>query len=205
MQTLNELETEPLPIQEEERRHSRRLLAGILCALLLTGPILLGYLYLRKKHERAVAAAAETEHRKALAPRVQIFVDEATLDGKRTVLGGTIHNISNEPLSNVSVELELRKRGTFGLETRAVKPDQTDLAPDGKARYGLELLAQDYVTARLVRVLVGPNRQEVPFRQLAGARRPPLPAPGAKTVIVNRPAPRGEEFINTPNNPGRVP
>jgi hypothetical protein len=32
-----------------------------------------------------------------------------------------------------------------------------------------------------------------------------METPATKTIIVGRPAPRGEEFINTPNNPGKVP
>src|SRR5437870_728820 len=105
MQTLSQLHDDSLPFEEEERSHGRRLLVGILCALLLTGAIFGGYLFLRKRHERQLAAAAIATRTKALA----------------------------------------------------------------------------------------------------GAARPPMEAPSAKTVIVNRPARRGEEFINTPNNPVRVP
>jgi len=57
MEILNQLETEPLPIEEEERRHTRRLVVGVLCALLLTGSVCGGYFYLRKRYERQVAAA----------------------------------------------------------------------------------------------------------------------------------------------------
>src|SRR3954463_10834152 len=77
MQTLNQLETEPLPIEEEESRHTRRLLVGVLCALLLTGSVCGGYLFLRKRHERqvaATAAAAKIEKEKA---KVEVAVDEA--------------------------------------------------------------------------------------------------------------------------------
>src|SRR5256885_11497941 len=114
MQTLNDLEAAPLPIAEEERNHTRRLLAGLICALLLTGLLLGGYLYLQKRHQREMAPSETTAPSKA-APRIEVFVDEATLDGKQTVLGGTIHNISNQPVEKVAVELELRKRGGAGL------------------------------------------------------------------------------------------
>src|SRR6266853_5361437 len=139
MQILNELETEPIPIEEEEKRHSRRLLVGLTCALLLTGTVLGGFVYLIKRHERQVAAATEVENKKKAAPKVEVFVDEATVTGKTTVLGGTIHNISKEPLHNLAIELQLRRRVGGGVETRAVSPDNTELAPDGKARYTLEL------------------------------------------------------------------
>ena len=205
MQTLGNLNADSLPLEEEERRHSRRLLVGILCAVLLTGAILGGYLLLRKRHERQVAAAAESARVKALIPRVEVFVDEAMLNGNKTLLGGLLHNISNEPLRNLSVELELRVRKTGGLERKSIAPEQTELAPDAKARYSIELLVSDYSSARLARITAGDNRAEVPFRALQGAVRPPMEAPAPRTVTVNRPAPRPSEFINTPNNPGRVP
>jgi hypothetical protein len=204
MQILNQLETQPIPIEEEEKRHGRRLLIGFVCALLLTGTVLGGYLYLRKRHERQVAAAMEVENKKN-APKVEVFVDEAMVNGKTTLLGGTLHNISNESLHNVAVELLLRRRVGSGIETRAVTPDTTELPPNGKARYTLELPIQNYVSVTFLRVVAGGNHAEVAFKALPGTARPPLDSPAAKTVIVNRPAPRGEEFLNTPNNPGKVP
>ena len=144
MQILNQLETEPIPIDEEERRHTQRLLVGMLCALLLTGSIFGGYMYLRKRHERQIAAAVALETTKKATPKVEVFVDEATINGKKTLLSGTIHNISNESLRNLAVELQLRRRTGGGVETRTVTPEATDLAPDGKTRYSLELLAADY-------------------------------------------------------------
>ncbi|PYS37500.1 MAG: hypothetical protein DMF71_18450 [Acidobacteria bacterium] len=203
MQTLNDLEAAPLPIAEEERNHTRRLLAGLICALLLTGLLLGGYLYLQKRHQREMAPL-ETTAGKA-APRIEVFVDEATLDGKQTVLGGTIHNISNQPVERVAVELELRKRAGGGLETMVVAPEQALLGPDASVRYSVTLPVSDYSSARLFRVMAGEGRQDVPFKALPGAARPPMPVIVSKTIIVRRPAPKGEEFINTPDNPARVP
>ena len=203
MPILNQLDAQPVQLEDEERRRTIRLFAGVLCAIVLTGVVLGGYLYLRKKHEREVAAATETAKTKALAPKIEVFVDDATLNGKQTVLGGTLHNISGETLRDVTVELELKRRTGGGLEVRTLKPDQTELGPDGKARYGVELLAQDYMTARLLRITA--NRQELPFKTLPGAPRPTMTPPVGKSVFGKRPAPHGERFINTPNTPGRVP
>src|SRR5712691_310094 len=203
MQTLSQLHDDSPPFEEEERSHGRRLLVGILCALLLTGAIFGGYLFLRKRHERQLAAAAAATRTKTLALRVEVFVDDPTMDGKTTMLGGTLHNISGEALRNLSVELELRQRKGGRLETRTLTPDQAELAPDAKARYAVELQVSDYGSARLVRIVGGDNHADVPFKALPGAPRPPMEAPSAKTVIVNRPTRRGEEFINTPNNPVR--
>lgn len=204
MQILNDLESQPIPIEEEEKRHSRRLIIGILCALILTGTVLGGYLYLRRRHERQVAADLAVEDKKK-APKVEVFVDDATVNGKTSLLGGTIHNISGEPLHHIAVELQLRRRAGSGIETRTVLPETTELAPDGKTRYRLELPSQDYISVTFLGVVGGDARAKIPFKVLPGEPRPPLDAPASKTVIVNRPAPKGDEFINTPNNPGRVP
>jgi hypothetical protein len=205
MQILNQLETEPIPIEEEEQRHTRRLLVGFLCALILTGSVLGGYLYLRKRHEGQVAAAAAAEKIEKEKPKAEVLVDEATIDGKKSVLSGTIHNISNETLRNVAVELQLRRRTGSTVETRVVMPQATELAADAKTRYSLEVSNQDYSSATFSRVLAGDTHLAIAFKALPGAERPPLPAPASKTIVVSRPAPRSDEFLNTEKNPGRVP
>jgi hypothetical protein len=210
MQTLSQLhqlDTEPIVFeQEEERRHTRRLVVGVLCALVLTGSVFGGYLFLRKRHERQVAAAAALEQTKKAAPKVEVAVDDAMIDGKKTTLGGNIHNISGGPLHNVAVELQLRKRAGNGIETRVVTPDTTELAPDGNTRYRLEVAVQDYSSATFSKVLAGETRTAIAFKAFPGAARPAMEAPGSKTVVVGRPAPKGgEEFLNSEKNPAKVP
>ena len=206
MQTLNQLETEPLPIEEEESRHTRRLLVGVLCALLLTGSVCGGYLFLRKRHERQVAATTAAEKIEKEKAKVEVAVDEARTEGKKSILSGTIHNISNEPLHNLAVELQLRRRTGGATEARIVIPESTDLAPDAKTHYQLEVPVQDYNSATFARVVIGDARLAVAFKAIPGTERPPLPAvPAGRTVVVARPAPKDGEFINTEQNPGKVP
>jgi hypothetical protein len=206
MQILNQLETEPIPIEEEERRHTRRLMVGILCAVVLTGSVFGGYLYLRKRHERQVAAAAAAETLQKKTAKVEVFVDDAMSAGKKTLLAGTIHNISGETLRNVAVELQLRKRSGGGLETRIVTPEATELAPDARTRYSLEAAVQDYSSATFSKVLAGDTRTAIAFKVAPGAARPPMEPPASKTVVVGRPAaPKGDEFLNSEKNPGKVP
>ena len=204
MQIQNQLEAEPLPIEEEEKRHTRRLLIGVFCAVFLTAIVLGGYLWLRKRNERQLAAAVAVENQKK-TPKVEVLVDDSTVEGKKAFLSGTIHNISNESLRGIAVELQLRRRVGGGVETRTVLPESSDLAPDARTRYSLEVPSQDYISSTLLRVVSGENRAAVPFKALPGAARPPLETPASKTVIVNRPKPKGDEFINTPGNPGKVP
>jgi hypothetical protein len=206
MQTLNQLETEPLPIEEEERRHTRRLLVGMLCALLLTGSVCGGYLYLRKRHERQVAAAAAAAKIEKEKAKVEVAVDEARTEGKKSILSGTIHNISNDTLHNLAVELQMRRRTGGATETRIVMPESAELAPDARTRYRLEVPVQDYNSATFTRVVTGDAHLAIAFKALPGAERPPLPpVPAGKTIIVSRPAPKDGEFLNTEQNPGKVP
>ncbi|HKP39086.1 MAG TPA: hypothetical protein VJT71_19665 [Pyrinomonadaceae bacterium] len=206
MDILNQLETQPIPIEEEEKRHTRRFLVGLLCAFLLTGLVLGGYILLRKRHERQVAAATAVEVKKKAA-KVVVFVDEPIVNGKSTVLGGTVHNVSTEVLQNIAVELQLRRRAGSGVDLRAITPESPDLAPDARTRYSLEIPTQDYITSTFFRVVGGGDRAAIPFKAQPGNEAPPMDAPASKTVVVEKPrSNRGkDEFINTPANPGRVP
>ena len=205
MEILNQLETEPIPLDEEEKRHTRRLLIGVLCALVLTGLVFGGYIYLRKRHERQVAAAESVEVRKN-APKVEVLVDDAVVKGKTTTLSGTVHNISSETLPNIAVEIQLRRRAGSGIETRAVPVDPGELPPDGRARYGVDVPTQDYSAATFLRVVGGNDRAPVAFKAMPGNAAPPMQSPPSKTIIVDKPrSGKPDEFINTPNNPGRVP
>src|SRR3989442_125297 len=169
MQILNQLETEPIPFEEEEQRHTRRLLVGVLCALVLTGSVLGGYLYLRKRHERQVAAAAAAEKIEKEKPKLEVAVDEARTEGKKSVLSGTIHNISADTLHNLAVELQLRRRTGGTTETRIVLPESTDLAPDARTHYRLEVPVQDYGSATFSRVVAGDAHLAVAFKAVPGA------------------------------------
>ena len=205
MDILNQLETQPIPLEEEEKRHTRRLLVGVLCAVLLTGLVLGGYLYLRKRHEGQVAAAQAIEVKKN-SPKVQVLVDDAVVKGKTTTLSGTVHNISTETLHNLAVELQLRKRAGSGVETKVIAVDATQLPPDGRGRYSVEVATQDYSTVTFYRVVGGSDRAAVAFKAMPGNAAPPMASPGSKTVVVDKPSSgKRDEFINTPNNPGRVP
>lgn len=200
-----DLESQPLPLDEEEKNHTRRLLIGLLCAILLTGMVFGGYILLRKRHERQVAAAEALEVKKH-APKVEVFVDDAMVNGKTTTLGGTVHNISSESLSNIAVELQLRRRTGGGVDTKVIPTDTPELAPDAKARYSVQVPTEQYISATFLRVIGGNERAAVAFKAMPGTARPPMETPSAKTVVVDKPrSGNRDEFINTPNNPGRVP
>lgn len=150
-------------------------------------------------------AAEYSQTRPIVPPKVEARVDDAMLKDHEIRLGGTLQNISNEPLSGISVQLELRRRSNGGLETRTASLEPADLAPNDTGRYSLTVSAKDYTTARLFRIEAGSDHAEIPFKALPGAQRPPEPPPQNKTIVIKRSPSGGGRFLNSPDNPVRVP
>jgi hypothetical protein len=122
------------------------------------------------------------------------------------MISGTVHNISGQSLSNLSIEVELTRRKDAGTEVRALDVEPKELAPEQKGHYTLALTG-DYRSIKLLHIKTGPDSNEIGFKTAPGAARPVERAPEGKTIIVDKPsAPKqGEEFINTPDNPARIP
>ncbi|MGH9929710.1 MAG: hypothetical protein ACREA9_10870 [Pyrinomonadaceae bacterium] len=184
-----------------------KLLGGI-SALVITALVFTGYTLLRKRHAEdsgslalssPVSTAATTRPARAL-----IIVDEALIKGGKTTIGGIVRNTSAEKLEGLSVELELRHRKDGVKETRLVLLDPAQLEPQQEGRYSLEVKAQDYSSARLVALKAGPNLLPLPYTTAQGQKRPPERLE-PKTIIVGRPSGKGGEFLNSPDNPARVP
>jgi hypothetical protein len=196
--------------ETESRRSPLFLIISAFCALAVTGGLLAGYMYLQRRHaERTRAtqqAMATPEKPPAIPPQAQIYEDEAMLKGAQAIIGGTVRNISNQTLADLSVELELTRRQDGSNEQRILPLEPKNLAPDQQGRFSLSVLKRDYRSAHVVRLKSGAGSAEVAFKTAPGAQRPPERTPDT-TVIVNQSAPRkntGEEFINTPDNPATI-
>src|SRR5215212_6377394 len=179
---------------------------SILLAVAVTATLLIGFLVWRKRHEESVGMQAPSaqpkQARAALPTKAQVYIDEAVRKGPQALIGGTVHNISGENLTNLSVEIELSHRKDAGTETRVLEVEPKELAPDQKGRYTLAVTG-DYRSFKLLRITSGPDSEEIGFKPAQGTQRPTERPPETRTIIVNRPAPpkQGEEFINTPDNP----
>lgn len=194
--------------EEEKASSGYRIAVGLLCALLLTATVFGGYMYLRKRHagETAARALAETAPSKPAVPaKAQIFVDDAMPKGGQTIIGGTVENISGEPLSGLSVEIDLRKRKNGASDIKDVPLEPRDLAPAQQGRYSFTIVSQDYSSARVLGLKSASLQAQIPFKTLPGAERPLEKPPEGKTITVSKPRGRGGEFLNTPDNPTRVP
>jgi hypothetical protein len=180
---------------------------AVAVAVVLSAGVLGGYFYLRSRHAQrnAPIAPVETASDQPKGPaRVHVVVDDPTLKRGETTIAGVVKNISKDELSLLAVELELRRRKDSELERRTIPLEPATLAPDQEGRYSIKLPAQQYGGVRLIGVKEGAAATLVAYTSSPGQRRP-LEKLEPKTIIVQRPASRGEEFLNTPDNPGRVP
>jgi hypothetical protein len=141
-------------------------------------------------------------------PEADIYVDEAMLAKPYAIIGGTVRNVGPEKLEKLSVEIELRRREGGEVERRVVSVEPADLAPGEQGKYTLKVLSDEWGGSRLVTLRSGAGLREVAFNSLPGAKRPPERPPVTK-VIADAPrkksGPNSGEFINTPDNPVKVP
>jgi len=180
-----------------------KLLAG-LAALLITALVFAGYALLRKRHAGSLASSQQATTATSKPPQALIIIDEALLQGGKTTIGGVVRNTSSEKLEGLAVELELRRRKDAVIETRSIPLAPASLDSQQEGRYLLELKAQDYSSARLVALKAGPNSLPLPYATAQGQKRP-LERLEPKTIVVGRPSGKGGEFLNSPENPARVP
>lgn len=178
-----------------------------LLAIALTVGLLGGYFYLRGRNERQLAShRAETEKAKAVAPPVaQVFQDEVRLAGGQAVVGGTVRNISGEKLEGLSVEIELKSRTGGGIEVRQVAVEPRDLQPGEDGKYSLQVVPKAWSGVRVARLTSEAREGEIPFKPELGAPRPAEGRPPPKVVVEPRPRQKGDDFINTPDTPIRIP
>lgn len=190
-------------LQEEKSSFRRKLVAGFL-ALVFTGGVFAGYLYFRNRHVRqklAASQAAQTNIPRGPA-KAHILVDDALLKGGQTVIGGTVKNISQEKLSDLSVDLELKRRDNGTLERMKVSLSPAHLEPNQEGNYLLKVPAQQFSSVRLASLSA--EATQLVFTTGQGQKRP-LERLEPKVVVVPRPPSRGGEFLNSPDNPARVP
>jgi hypothetical protein len=189
-----------------ERETSRRRLFGVICAVAVTALLLAGYTVLRRLHAKQVlanqAAQTETSTGPKGPPLAHILVDEPSLDKGMTTIGGSVKNISEAQLTGLAIDLQLhRKNGA--AEQKLVPVEPTALQPQQEGSYSLKLSASDYGSVTLVGLRSDPQSKLIAFTKSPGKQRTPERLP-TKTVVIKRSG-RPGEFINSPDNPVRVP
>lgn len=191
-------------LTQQKDSTKRKLLAGV-CAVAITALLLVGYGLVRKYHEQRVAR--ETPPVTEPAPKgpalAHVLVDEPTLEKGMTTVGGVVKNISNQQLSSVSVRLEFRRRKDGKTEETVLPVTPTHLQPQEEGSYAAKFSVEDFASVRLAGVHAGPQSTLIVYSSAQGKKRAPERLP-PQVIIVKRPGKPGE-FINTPENPGRVP
>lgn len=189
----------------QQHDSTKRKLLAVVCAVAVTAILLAGYAYSRKFHAQRVLESAppvaETPHKgPALA---HVVIDEPTLEKGMTTVGGVVKNISNQPLSGVSVTLELRRRkdGKSEQTVLAVTPGQ--LQPQQEGSYAARVSIEEFASVKLASVQADPQSTEIVYTASQGKKRPPERL--QPQVVVGKRTTKPGDFINTPDTPGRVP
>ncbi|MDQ3908139.1 MAG: hypothetical protein M3268_07325 [Acidobacteriota bacterium] len=186
-------------------------LIAFVCAVALAGALLAGFLFLKKRHDDKLAAAKRAEQaakaaKAAVPPRAQVFQDEVRLAGSQALVGGTVKNISDAPLESLSVEIALKGRTPQrGTEKRTVAVNPGNLGPGEQGHYSLQISPDDWAGAQVVRLRSGASDADVPFKPEVGQPRPAERPPASKVVIEQKPRRKGDDFLNTPDTPVRIP
>jgi hypothetical protein len=181
-------------------------LLAILCALLVTGAILAGYAWLRKRHAQTIARAvtADAEAATKGPPKIQIIVDEPLLKGSETIIGGRVKNISAGTLSGLGIHLELRQRKDGKLAESSISVEPSTLEPNQEGSYSVKMPAHEYASVRLVGLTGDPNSTPLAYTSLQGKQRPPERIE-PKTIVITKRSSKRDDFLNSPDNPSRVP
>ena len=187
-----------------ERESSKRKLLAVVCAVGLTAILLVGYGYIRKYHAQRVLAENQPPPVVEKAPPLaHVIIDEPTLENGMTTIGGVVKNISKKDLTNLSVVIELRRRKDSGVEESVLPVTPAQLQPEQEGSYSLKVSAQEFASIRLAGLKADPQSSLIAYHSSQGKKRTPERLE-PKTIVVKRAGKPGE-FINTPENPARVP
>jgi hypothetical protein len=201
---------DPLHYEEaiaRQRESSKKKLLAVVCAVALTAILLVGYGYIRKYHAQQVIAnntpPPVTDSGPKGPPLAHVVIDEPTLSKGVTIIGGVVKNISKQELTGLSVVLELRRRKDGGLEESLLPVTPAQLQPEQEGSYSLKAPAQDFASIRLAGLKADPQSSLIAYSSSQGKKRPPERLE-PRIVVVKRAGKPGE-FLNSADNPGRVP
>ena len=188
----------------QEKESNKRKLLAVVCAIAVTALLLTGYAYIRKFHAQRLLASTTQPPVESKGPALaHVVIDEPTLEKGMTTVGGVVKNISNQQLSGLSVMLEFRRRKDGKPQQTVLQVTPRQLQPQEEGAYAAKFSIEDFASVRLAGVHADPESSLIVYSSSQGKKRPPerLQPP---TIVVKRSGKPGE-FLNTPDNPGRVP
>ena len=199
--------TDFLPTELEEDGASTAVkVVAVVCALALAAALLGGLMYFRKRQQDRLNAARLAEQAaRAVAPvEAQVFQDEVRLKGADAVVSGTVRNNSGAPLEALTVEIALKARASQSVARQTVQVSPSSLQPGEEGHYSLQVPSSDWSGAQIVRLHSAARNADIAFKPELGEKRP-LERPADRVVIEPRPRRKGDDFLNTPDTPIRIP
>jgi hypothetical protein len=76
------------------------------------------------------------------------------------------------------------------------------LQPDEQGQYSIKLASKDYESAKFVGIKADPQSSLISYSTSPGKKRPPEKL---QPQVVTKSKTKDGDFINTPDNPSRVP
>jgi len=190
---------------QREKESIRRKLFGVVCAVAITALLLVGYAYFRRFHAQQLLANQTPPPVNDNGPKgpavAHILVDQPSLENGSTTIGGVVKNISQNELNGLNIALVLHRRKDNGVEERLVTITPNKLQPQEEGSYSLRVSANEYGSITLAGLKA--DSKALAFSTSPGKQRSPERLE-PHTIIVKKPGKPGE-FINTPDNPTRVP
>lgn len=191
----------------QQKESTKRKLLAVVCAVALTAILLVGYTVIRRYHERQKLASAAAEALAQPTPRgpalAHVVIDEPTLEKNMTTIGGVVKNVSSRQLSGLSVTLELRRRKDGKTEEAVLPVTPGQLQPQQEGEYAAKFSITDFASVRLAGVQADPQSTVIVHSSAQGKRR--VPERLEPQIVIKKGSTKPGEFINTPDNPGRVP
>jgi hypothetical protein len=189
---------------QQQHDSNKRMLLGVVCAVAVAALLLVGYGYIRKYHAQRVlqntAVPPVPEKPPALA---HVVIDEPTVEKGFTTIGGVVKNISGRELSGLSVMLDLRRRKDGKTEQHVLPVSPAQLHPQEEGAYAVKVPLEDFASIRLAGLQADPQATLIAYSSSQGKKRAPERLE-PRTIVIKRAGKPGE-FINTPDNPARVP
>jgi HAMP domain-containing protein len=191
----------------EDRASTAVKLVAVACALALAATLLFGLMFLRKRQQDRLNSARQAEQAAhAVAPvEAQVFQDEVRLKGADATVSGSVKNVSAAQLEGLSVEIALKRRGSQEIETRTVQVTPNRLQTGEEGQYSLHISPTDWAGAQVVRLRSATRNADIAFKPEIGEKRPLDRSPSGNVIIEPRPHRKGDDFLNTPDTPIRIP
>jgi len=190
-----------------EQESTKRKMLAVVCAVAVTALLLVGYGYIRKYHAQEVISNNTPPPVVETGPKgpalAHVVLDEPTLTKGMSTIGGVVKNISKQELNGLSVVIEMRRRKDGGLEESLLPVTPAQLQPEQEGSYAITVPVQNFASIRLAGLKADPQASLIAYSSSQGKKRTPERIE-PRTIVVKRSGKPGE-FINTPDNPTRVP